>query len=365
MRLPEETRRLVALLVGVGDGDEEYDVAVEPGDSKGEDADEVDGERPVPGGETFEASRADVDDEDFEDADNPIKLSAEGSHGSESGDGDPPDQVPFDDTLEERDERIEDYGGRHPHEDLRQRLRETGVADRVQRQLQDLFAGSTLQVSPRIRNQRDGLGEVGGRPDMRQVVRRFAGDLRVRDIFERPEPGFDDDLSVGVVLDLSGSMSGEAEGRAKEAAGAFLFGVQKFGGDVVSVSFPRVNKTTLITGPWERFQWSHLDAGHVNGGTPTSTAVEDGSNLLAELDSDNYLLTVLTDGGARNITETREVVEEVRGRGRGWSVVGFGYGNIDEEKLERQFGKEGYRAVELEQLPSELVDVYSEQHPRF
>lgn len=268
--------------------------------------------------------------------------------------------IPFDDTRRERDERAEKYGGSYPSDEIRSFLKQSGIAQRVQEELEDLFSGDRTR-SQSIRNERDDTGMVGALYDMRQLTRRMAGDLRVRDIYHDPKPGTDDDLAVGIVLDLSSSMAGEPERDAKAAAGAFLFGIELFGGDVVAVSYPNVSRTQLMTAPGERFEWRHLDSGSAVGGTPTSTAVEDGANLLSKVNSDRYLLIVLTDGGAKNVPATRSVVDEIRDWGREWSVIGFGYGNISERKLSSQFGDDGYRHVDLEDLPEALVDVYREQ----
>ncbi|RLM32628.1 hypothetical protein [Haloarcula sp. Atlit-120R] len=298
-----------------------------------------------------------LDELDPDDADGgPASVSEGGGHVEE---------LPFDDTVGDRDERIDEYSGSCPHADIRQRLRESGIAERIQQELADLFRGSRTQVQPRQNLGRPDTDVVGGRPAMRQVVRRFAGDLRVRDVFERPSPGQDDDVAVGIVLDLSGSMGqDDAEADAKAAAGAFLFAIEQFGGETVAVSYPNLGSgvTCLMTGARERFRWEHLDAGQPSGGTPTSQAVADGAELLAECSADRYLLIVLTDGGAASPFATRTAVDNVRDRDREWAVVGFGYGGIQEDGLETQFGEAGYRAVEIEDLPTELVDVYREQH---
>ena len=423
MRLPDETRQLLDWVQGglFGDGAQPAESeAVEgpsPGDEPGGSVDEIDLEDTeadaadadgevvdptdeITPGEDSDGPRDDADtagaseDDDPEienglsepsndeptDTDRPdddLDLSdaleeldpddTEGGPGGGSEGGGHVEELPFDDTVADRDERIDEYSGSCPHADIRQRLRESGVAERIQQELADLFRGSRTQVQPRQNLGRPDTDVVGGRPAMRQVVRRFAGDLRVRDVFERPSPGQDDDVAVGIVLDLSGSMGqDDAEADAKAAAGAFLFAIEQFGGETVAVSYPNLGSgvTCLMTGARERFRWEHLDSGRPSGGTPTSPAVADGAELLAECSADRYLLIVLTDGGAASPFATRTAVGTVRDRGPEWAVVGFGYGGIQEDGLEAQFGDDGYRAVEIEELPTELVDVYREQHPR-
>lgn len=271
----------------------------------------------------------------------------------------PVDPVPFDDTLTARDERIESYDGKNGYEDIREFLRESGIAERVQQRLSDLFTGSRSALPPHKRR-RDAPDIVGGRPDMRQVIRRFAGDLRVREVFRDTKPGVDDDLAVCCVLDLSGSMRGDAEHDAKAATGAFLFGVQRFGGEVTALSYP---PNHIITSANERFRWGHLDAAHVRGGTPTRKAVDAGRQLLEDTSASRKLLIVLTDGGAADVHATRATVESVRDLGSDWAAIGFGFGMISEQQLSAQFGDDGYRHVDLDDLADALVDVYKTQHP--
>ena len=322
--------------------------------------------------EPSEAEPADTDraDDDLDLADALDELDPDDTEESSSGASDGGghvEELPFNDTVADRNDRIDEYSGDCTHKNIRQRLRDSGVAERLQQELADLFRGSRTQVQPWQNLGRPDTDVVGGRPAMRKIVRRFAGDLRVRDVFERPSPGQDADVAVGIVLDLSSSMGqDDAEADAKAAAGAFLFAIEQFGGETVAVSYPTLDAgtvTSLMTGARERFRWEHLDSGRPNGGTPTSQAVVDGAELLAECSADRYLLIVLTDGGAASPLRTRNAVDAVRDRGREWAVVGFGYGGIQEDKLETQFGEDGYRAVEIEDLPTELADVYREQHP--
>lgn len=340
---------------GAGDADAEATADADL-DMDAEEALDQATERPEEG----EADDADGPDEHLSfslDAPSTTDEAPDEPDDSDTHEADPAEDVPFDDTIADRDERVEGYDGENDHETLRRYLRRSGVAERIQRELEDLFTGTT-HTPTRAGRERPETGLVGGRPDMRQVVRRFAGDLRVRDLFEDPDPGIDDDVAVVLVLDLSGSMArGGAEHDAKAATGAFLFGIQMFGGDVAALAYP---PNELITAPQESFRWEHLDAGWVSGGTPTKKAVRAGAQLLERMPDRRKLLLVLTDGGARSLSGTRATVDEIRERGDEWSVIGFGFGNIQEWQLEDQFG-DGYRAVDLEELPSALVDVYSDQ----
>lgn len=263
--------------------------------------------------------------------------------------------------ISERNERIESYSRSTDHTEIRARVRETGVAERIQNRLEDLFTGNRRPQAQSIREERDETGLVGGHYDMRQVVRRFAGDTRVRELFHSPSPALNDDVAVGIVLDLSGSMGGQPQYRAKEAAGAFLFSIQLFGGEVMAVGYPgKKTEADLITAPREPFRWRHLDATTAGGGTPTSDGIRAGREQLESVTADTKLMLVLTDGGARSMEQTRHLVDELRDR-RDWAVVGFGFGDIAEYQLSAQFGEHGYRAVDLEDLAGALYDVFEQQ----
>ena len=235
------------------------------------------------------------------------------------------------DSIADRNERIESFSRDNDHTDVRARVRESGVADRIQRRLEELFSSDRRPQAHSVRDERDDTGLVGGHYDMRQVIRRFAGDTRVRELFYSPSPALNDDVAVCVVLDLSGSMRGNAEVRAKEATGAFLFSIQLFGGEVMAVSFPGWNAySNLITAPGEQFRWRHLDAVWASGGTPTSLGIKAGREQLESVTADAKLMLVLTDGGATNPSGTRDLVDDLRER-RDWAVFGFGFGAISGE----------------------------------
>jgi hypothetical protein len=109
--------------------------------------------------------------------------------------------------------------------EVEQHVRKTGVGAAVRDRFREL---TTRDVEVRDR--------TGSRLDMRNTVRRLAGDTTVDDVFERSETIDLGDRTVGVALDMSSSMrTGELD--AKSAVGALCSECQDLGDTIVLVSY--------------------------------------------------------------------------------------------------------------------------------
>ncbi|WP_337653274.1 vWA domain-containing protein [Halomontanus rarus] len=268
----------------------------------------------------------------------------------------------WEDTLEDRDRRIREYDGSAGHEDVRDRLRETGTAEDVQDALEDLGTDEEDVTSPEA-----------GLLDMRNVTRLLAGDTTVDDYYrervERPA----DDLAIGVSVDMSGSMSGD-ELDTKAAVGAFLFAVEKIGGEVVANGWDDVASVAhayMVTGPYESFAWRHLNSIEPNGGTPTGYGMYECALMLERVHASTKLLFVITDG--RPTTRAREdetfgsameEAEETAAELRDWGidVIGIGFGAVSQSNLEQIFGPENSHHVDLEELPDALTEAFADRY---
>ncbi len=267
------------------------------------------------------------------------------------------------DTLTERDDRAADYSGDAPHDEIRQQLRETGIATDVQEALSEIGTEEHDEPAPR-----------GSVLDLKNAIRRMAGDTTVEKLYRqrRERPG--DDVAVGVSVDMSGSMS-TAELEAKSAIGAFLFGVKEFGGDVVANAWQEDGDILHLTGPHERFEWRHLDAVSPSGGDPIAKGMFECARLLKRTRASEKILIVITDGKPTVVSrdngdhdsavdEAADTVTELRNDGL--AVVGFGFGGVREQNLASMFDDDGYRHVDVEGLADGLVDFFAEQvgdHP--
>lgn len=270
------------------------------------------------------------------------------------------------DTPLERDERIAAFDGPVSHAEVREHLRQSGIMEAVE----DRFAEmSEREVERPV--------EEGAHLDMRNAIRRVAGDTTVERLWRRWLPEPDGDMGVCVSVDLSGSM-GRWMLDAKSAVGGFLFGAQSAGATVCAVGWSEQDgdaDVRLVTGPRERFRWEHLDAVTSGGMTPTSAGIWQGGQLVRRTGERNQLLLVVTDGNptAKSLdfgceTANEEAEEAVdRVRNLGVSVHGFGFGQVRSDTLRRIFEAPDRHAaderdhvhdVDLADLPTALVDVY-------
>lgn len=272
------------------------------------------------------------------------------------------------DTAPKRDERIAEYSGDASHEAVREFLRGRDVMEDLKREIQQLSV-----------EEYDTTDTEGDLLDMRNVVRRLAGDTTVDDYYRARDTRESGKMAVGVSVDFSGSMA-HVEKEVKAAVGAFLFAVQEAGGDVVANAWQAEGgqRVRLITGPGEEFAWRHLNTSEPGGSDPLAQGAWECAEMLEHCDAEDKLLIVITDGQPTVISrkhdefsdavaESSDTVDELRER---FPVVGFGFGDISEENLEDIFGDEdldddgdGYRHVEIDDLDDALVDVYREQVP--
>lgn len=261
------------------------------------------------------------------------------------------------DTRSDRDDRAESSEANATHEEVRSHLRESGDAEEIAEQLKDL---SKEEVITHARS--------GGTLDMRNAVRRLAGDTSMKELYRRPTTESGDDLALCVSLDMSNSMTPD-ELDAKAGVGGFLHGVQEHTEHEVAANawHESVNEAVvrLITGPHEPFRWSHLDAVWPDGGTPTAAGIDEASILLEQMRAEIRILVVITDGTPSTLSwqpeeyddpvaESQAVVDEVRDRGI--EVIGLGFGAVSEDRMTEIFGDAG-RAVTVSTLPDHLMDI--------
>ena len=255
------------------------------------------------------------------------------------------------DRRSARDARAENYSGSAPASEVRDDLRAGGTANAVVREFKRLVS-EEIRITDR----------VGERLDVRNVIRFMAGDDTVfDDLWSRAETEDPGDRVVGIALDMSGSIGmADAEGDVKAAVGALALAATAVDDKVVATAFPQGRrKSALLTGPYEPWRWSHLDATSSGGGTPMLPALRDAVRLMRPLSGRERVLFAITDGRPSKATEVADLVEDLRIYGT--AVVGFGFGNVDESTLAEIFGDDGYRHVGVDDLPRALVSAYLDQ----
>jgi hypothetical protein len=263
------------------------------------------------------------------------------------------------DDIADRDARISNYTGDAPVEKVQQRVRETGVDDAVYSTFLDEFSDERRRPDPEP-----------GTLNLREVNRMVCGDTTVDPYDEWQQVG-GGDVAVGVSLDMSGSM-GKYEVDAKSAVGAFLKGVELFGGEVVANAWQgrATPKCYLVTGPDERFRWPQLNVTDPSSADPIAAGMLHCAGLLDQLTAETKLLLVVHDGNPTVLSrpdldedtapdEARTTVEELRDEGL--TVIGVGFGRVNEGNLAKMFGTDGYVHTRLEDLADALVETYSEQ----
>ena len=260
---------------------------------------------------------------------------------------------------DDRDDRIADYAGNAPVSDIQERVRETRIDDDVYSTFLDEFSEERRRPDPEP-----------GTLNLRQVNRMVCGDTTVDPYDEWHQVG-GGDVAVGVSLDMSGSM-GKYEVDAKAAVGAFLHAVELFGGDIVANAWQGRGrpKCYLMTGPDERFRWPQLNVTKPSSADPIAAGMLHCAGLLDRLTADTKLLLVVHDGKPTVLSrpdldestapdEARETVDELRDEG--YTVIGVGFGRVNEGNLAKMFGTDGYVHTRLEDLADALVETYSSQ----
>jgi len=248
-----------------------------------------------------------------------------------------------------RDNRADNYHRGSPASDIRDRLQSSGTAAAMVREFKRLVA-EEVQV-------RD---DIGQRPDVQNVIRMLAGDVAISDeLWQRTDTADTGDRVVGIALDMSGSL-GSSEGDAKAAVGALALAAKSVEDPIVAVAFPQGRReSALLTGPYERWDWHHLNAADPGGGTPMRPALEDLDRLMKPLSGRGKIMFVITDGRPANPEGVADVVDALRLHGT--AVVGFGFGRVAEHILADIFGQDGYRHADVEDLPRELIGAYLSQ----
>lgn len=278
-----------------------------------------------------------------------------------------------DNRMTQNEETLQGY--KHVgHEKVRERLNETGQADAVIESFRELkHADEWVEA------------ENGDRLAYRNTVRRMAGDTAERNLYQRKTPGVTGNRNVMVALDMSTSMCGDDEGKAKAAVGSLALACEEIGDQFGVVAYRTDSNdnviSELVTAPDEKFKFEHLDATKADGSTPTAVGVKDAANILQQSAeaSTQDMVFVITDGAACHETDEwwdeyggepstylnhaiDEAVAEIQNaRADGTAVFGIGIGMVEEDDMRDTFGDRGYVMGESDTLADDLVELYERQ----
>ena len=277
----------------------------------------------------------------------------------------------------ERDERIGDVRVDEDSEKIEQRANQSGAIS----ELKDGFRQLVSRPTPRP-------ATAGPQIDPYNVTRRAAGDMTITELFEEHVEVETGDRCVGLATDISGSMRGDMS-ELKIAGGVIAEATEIIGDDFVWEAFTdQYNRShtpseerldlRIVTGPNESFDWEHVDSFTSSYNEPTAAGVRDCRMLMEQTAARQHVMIVITDGvtlveedgtyrGSRSpapVDHARRAVEECRQDG--FEVIGLGIGDMDEEKMEEQFGTDSqgnpnYKLTSIDELAEDILEIYRAQ----
>lgn len=277
----------------------------------------------------------------------------------------------------ERDERMDSVRTRQDSTKIEERAHSSGAIS----DLKDGFRKLVSRPTPRP-------ATAGPQIDPHNVVRRAAGDRTVRELFEEQVEVETGERCVGLATDISGSMRSDIT-ELKIAGGVIAEATEIIGDDFVWEAFTdQYNRShtpseerldlRIVTGPNESFEWGHVDSFTDSYNEPTAAGVRDCRTLMEQTSARQYVMIVITDGvtlieedgtyqGSRSpapVDQARRAVEECRQDG--FDVIGLGIGDMDEEKMEEQFGTDAqgnpnYKLTDIDSLAEDILEIYRAQ----
>lgn len=199
-------------------------------------------------------------------------------------------------------------------------------------------------------------GLTNGKLDARRLARVGAGNLHVfkrREVLDRP------DLAVGLLLDVSGSMSSYMPIVWATAA---VFGealVRKPGVNYLCLTYTggyfQVQTTRICDRQMGRLHLGNVDQG---GGTPSGPAIVSIKVLMDRMREREKVLIHFTDGYPDDSTAVRVAVEGARKAGyKVWAISLRHY----EQMLAGQYGEGNYRTIgSVSELPRAVAELVKE-----
>lgn len=261
------------------------------------------------------------------------------------------DQTDLAKRRQKRDDRIENDAAYIKSDSVREKLRDTGLG----REVEEAFHALKTR-------DRDIADKSGPRIHKRNAIRHVAGDTSETRVYERTLRAETGDRTVMVSCDLSGSMN---EQSLKVAVGALHIATRAIDDQLIVSGWTEANGDAvnrLVTGPDEEFDWSHLDAVHTEGGTPTAEGVRDARSLVKEGTKRENVVIVITDGkpnhGRNAVEQANREVEETRQEAK---VIGLGVGRVRESTMTEIFGEDGFVTADMDDLADKLIEVYQSQ----
>lgn len=252
----------------------------------------------------------------------------------------------------QRDERMGDARG-DSAADTRAHMRDTGLAQEIVDAFRRL---RTRDVEVPVR--------AGDEIHIDNAIRHLSGDYSVEEVYKRRQRIEVGDRAVQVVVDMSGSMSTHA---VRVALASLHLATHEIGDKMAATGFEGNNNTPLIKAFDEHWEWSMLNAVVAGGSTPMPAGIEDGLDMLTNVQNRERCMIVVTDGRANTSLrpggDAREEAAALVGQAHieGVKVIGLGVSHVDEGYMASIFGADGFVMADEEHLAEALVWIYRRQ----
>jgi hypothetical protein len=203
-------------------------------------------------------------------------------------------------------------------------------------------------------------GMTTGKLDSRNLARVGTGSLRVykrREVLDKP------DLAVGLLLDVSGSMSGSmstvwatgcvfAEALIRKPGVNFLCLTYTGGGSWLYGGADNVQTTRICDREMGQLCIGNVDQG---GGTPSGPAIASIKTLMDRMPERQRVIIHFTDGSPDSATSTVKAVENARKAG--YAVWAIGVRGL-EQTLRTQYGDGNWETIaDIRELPAKVLSL--------
>lgn len=263
-----------------------------------------------------------------------------------------------------RDLRLEDGGGCDPdddwgHKTILDEYADSGLGDAITAAFEELKSADA-----------EFPARVGQRPHLHNIVRRVSGDTSTVEMAFRREIAEVGDRAIGVVCDMSGSMS-DKQNMVKMAILALADACEIVEDEFAALAFNRDTDITLINAFDEAFDPAKLDAVYARSNDPMYRGMDTMATMMEGVSAREKLIIVISDGdptvnskgGSSGVfREIQDFTTELRSDHK-IGVVGLGVGGgIDIKRLNNLFGEgNNVHARDPEQVTAALIDVYTRQ----
>lgn len=211
----------------------------------------------------------------------------------------------------------------------------------------------------------------GSELDVRKAVRHKAGDPTERKVFKRTKTE-QEDRTIGVTIDCSGSMTGRAIKEGRAAIGALGKATKAVGDNLAVNTFFTAGEpdpeTKEISSAEEEFSQEDVKEIKVHHLDPMALGITKAEEQIEDRGGEKVIFalgdgdpTITSDGERDESKAEEEVAEEVRRirNQEDFEVIGIGVGESPNERaFDKMFGEDGWFRFSEDELAEKLLTVY-------